>query len=153
MIQIFDLDDTVIDSTHRQLYDTVTGDLNIDNWLENCTPEKIAKDKLLPLAGFWHDLIKNTNDYIMVCTARFMQEADYVFLNDHGLFANKIFSRREAGPGISDAKLKVNQLRPFFNLKQFRDVEKIMYDDNFKVREAVRKIGITAIHPKELNAW
>ena len=49
MIKIFDLDGTVIDSTHRQTY-REDGTLSISNWRENNTPDLIAQDKLLPLA-------------------------------------------------------------------------------------------------------
>jgi hypothetical protein len=49
MIYIFDLDHTVIDSSHRQLT-RADGSLDLDHWIENCTREKIYQDKLLPLA-------------------------------------------------------------------------------------------------------
>ena len=49
---IFDLDHTVIDSSHRQAT-LPNGDLNLQHWRENATPEKIAQDSLLPLADEW----------------------------------------------------------------------------------------------------
>ncbi|MDG1859332.1 MAG: hypothetical protein P8I94_09525, partial [Emcibacteraceae bacterium] len=45
---IFDLDHTLIDSSHRQLTDA-NGSLDLTHWIENCTREKIMGDKLLPL--------------------------------------------------------------------------------------------------------
>ena len=50
MLYIFDLDHTVIDSSHRQLT-REDGSLDLDNWIENCTHEKIMQDRLLPLAS------------------------------------------------------------------------------------------------------
>jgi FMN phosphatase YigB (HAD superfamily) len=49
---IFDLDHTVIDSSHRQLT-KADGSLDLAHWIENNTPEKIAADTELPLANHW----------------------------------------------------------------------------------------------------
>ena len=52
MLFIFDLDGTTIDSSHRQ--NTLPdGSLNLDAWVRNNTPEKIARDSLLPMAESW----------------------------------------------------------------------------------------------------
>ena len=48
-ISIFDLDGTIIDSSHRQAT-LPDGTLNLAHWFENATPEKIFEDKVLPLA-------------------------------------------------------------------------------------------------------
>ena len=47
---IFDLDHTVIDSSHRQIT-KADGSLDLDNWIANCTREKIMADTFLPLAS------------------------------------------------------------------------------------------------------
>ena len=49
MLFIFDLDGTVIDSSHRALANA-DGSITLDFWRENSTAEMIAKDKLFPLA-------------------------------------------------------------------------------------------------------
>ena len=48
IIAIYDLDNTIIDSEHRQLSND-DGSINLEHWFENCTEEKINKDTLLPL--------------------------------------------------------------------------------------------------------
>jgi len=48
-ITIFDLDGTVLDSSHRQATKP-DGTLDLAKWFENATPEKIFQDKVLPLA-------------------------------------------------------------------------------------------------------
>ena len=150
-IQIFDLDGTVIDSSHRAIFDPITGNINLTDWIANCTEEKIMADSLMPLADFWHSLIANTDDYIMVCTARVLSEFDFNYLAKNGLKFNKLFSR-PIGCNTGDAELKVKQLNPFLSLKQFRSKEKIMYDDNASVRLAVSKIGINAVNPLTMVA-
>ena len=44
MIYIFDLDGTVIDSSHRQLA-LPNGDIDLTHWRENSTKEKISSYK------------------------------------------------------------------------------------------------------------
>ena len=53
---IFDLDHTLIDSSHRQLT-REDGSLDLTAWRENCTAEKISRDSLLPLANECRALI------------------------------------------------------------------------------------------------
>ena len=48
-ISIFDLDGTIIDSSHRQMVKS-DGTLDLAKWFENATAEKIFADKVLPLA-------------------------------------------------------------------------------------------------------
>ena len=60
MIYIFDLDGTVIDSSHRQLA-LPNGDIDLTHWKENSTKEKIFKDELLPLARYMKRAIANPN--------------------------------------------------------------------------------------------
>ena len=52
MRYIFDLDHTVIDSSHRQLT-KADGSLDLAHWITNNTREKIMADSLLPLATQW----------------------------------------------------------------------------------------------------
>ena len=80
---IYDLDHTVIDSTHRAAT-LPNGSLDLAHWREHSTPELIAKDKLLPLAGHWK-IQRARGAEIVVCTARVMGDADYQYLADHGL--------------------------------------------------------------------
>ena len=66
-ISIFDLDGTIIDSSHRQMVKS-DGTLDLAKWFENATAEKIFADKVLPLATQVRRRQK-AGDYVMVCTA------------------------------------------------------------------------------------
>lgn len=136
MIYVYDLDGTVIDSEHRKLA-KADGSLDLEHWLENNTPEKIALDKLLPLA----DDMRTRQGTIVICTARILQDADYEFLSRHGLRADYVLSRDE-GDMRPDEVLKLEKLSALlFELKRpFRDVE--MWDDNKKVVAVLQKAGI-----------
>ena len=154
MLFIFDLDGTVIDSSHRALANA-DGSINLDFWRENSTAEMIAKDKLLPLANGWRSIAGDSRHQIVVMTARVMGEADYDFLINNGLIADFIYSRPECVT-LADDILKRNFL---ISLK--RDIKKslawirshaIMLDDNANVRYTMRNELIKAYNPTQYNA-
>ena len=83
MLYIFDLDGTVIDSSHRQ--NTLPdGSLDLAHWIENNTPEKILADSLLPLAEKMRS-VRSVKDTVAVITARVIQDADLAFMSRNGL--------------------------------------------------------------------
>ena len=153
MLFIFDLDGTVIDSSHRALANA-DGSINLDHWRENSTAKMIAKDKLLLLAKGWKE-INRKHHTIVVMTARVMGMVDYTFLINNGLYADFIYSRPE-GITIADDILKRNFL---ISLK--RDIKKslawirshaVMFDDNANVRYTMRNELIKAYNPTQYNA-
>ena len=147
-ITIFDLDGTTIDSDHRQAT-LPNGNLDLKHWFENSTAEKIFDDKVLPLA----QEIRRRNkkgDYTIICTARNLQYADLEFMMENGLLADKVISRPK-GNMENDAKLKRKQLNSFLSLKQFKNANKVMFDDNSQVRSELRQIGISVLHPNKYN--
>ena len=147
-ITIFDLDGTVIDSSHRQAT-LPDGTLNLEHWFENATPEKIFKDKILPLAQQIRRRSK-AGDYTMICTARTLSDADLEFFHQEGLLVDKIISRKQ-GDNTPDGELKAKQLRSFFSLKQFKDLNKVMFDDAPSVRKSLRRLGISVIDPNKIQ--
>jgi len=147
-ITIFDLDGTVIDSSHRQAT-LPDGTLNLEHWFENATLEKIFKDKILPLAQQIRRRSK-AGDFTMICTARTLSDADLEFFHQEGLLVDKIISRKQ-GDNTPDGELKAKQLRSFFSLKQFKDLNKVMFDDAPSVRKSLRRLGISVIDPNKIQ--
>ena len=150
---IFDLDHTVIDSSHRQIT-KADGSLDLKNWIENCTQEKIMADKILPLADFWRTYAAARHE-IVVCTARVMGEYDHAFLANHGLQATAILSR-PMGCADADADLKENLLRDYAHntgrswARFSRNAA--IYDDNLSVLLRLESIGIAGYNALSLNA-
>jgi len=138
---IFDLDHTIIDSSHRQLT-RPDGTLDLDNWRENCTREKILADTLLPLADYWKGI---NNAEILVCTARVMSLYDYLFLARHNLRADCILSR-PADCTLGDVVLKEFLLREYAtttNRSWARFARgATIYDDNLDVLTHCETLGI-----------
>jgi len=150
---IFDLDHTVIDSSHRQIT-LADGSLDLNNWIENCTQEKIMADTLLPLAQHWRTF-QAAGAEIVVCTARCMGEHDHAFLANHDLKASAILSR-PFGCTDADADLKENLLRDYAHntdrswARFSRDA--VIYDDNLSVLLRLDSIGITGYNAISINS-
>jgi phosphoglycolate phosphatase-like HAD superfamily hydrolase len=148
---IFDLDGTVIDSSHRQ--NTLPdGSLDLANWIANNTPDMIARDSLLPLARIMSILSKTAT--IVVCTARAYQPADEAFLAANGLKYDAYLSRGAVGDMRPDAELKIDLLNDYFKKQGFLTVAEakpMMFDDNLKVIDAMTKLGVTCYNAVEAN--
>ena len=149
---IFDLDGTVIDSTHRQAT-KADGSLDLDHWFANNTAEKIMADSLLPLAKSLRAMIA-LGHKVIICTARAIQPADKIFLALNRLPYDALL-HREIGNMESDASLKIRLLETYFIAEGFNcaaDAKAIMFDDNLKVIDAMLSIGIHCYDATKVNA-
>ncbi len=89
-------------------------------------------------------------DFTIVCTARIMTFADFEFLMNEGINPNMILSRKD-GDMRPDGEMKLAKLKSLFNLKQFRDKNKIMFDDAASVRSTLRGLLDAVIDPLKIN--
>ena len=149
---IFDLDWTVIDSSHRQ------GDGSLDDWRRLNTVGNIMRDGLLPLAGKMQTAIQDGLD-VWVCTSRVMGKADFAFLRMQSLLPN-------GGPvihRISDADdrdcgaLKLANLRGMaagmgVSWARFAN-DSIMFDDSIVVQDTMRNAGLRVVDPVQYNQF
>ena len=150
---IYDLDHTVINSTHRAAT-LPDGSIDLDHWREHSTPELIAKDKLLPLAGHWKTQ-RARGCEIVVCTARVMGDADYQYLADHGLIWDGMICRTE-GDTSPDAIPKERGLREYaagLGISWARFCKfSVMLDDNKTVILHLTARGLRVYNSLEINA-
>ena len=149
---IFDLDHTVIDSSHRQAT-RPDGSLDLDHWRENSTPAMIEADSLLPLANEWRKAHRKGAS-IVVCTARVMGAADYAYLATRGLFADCIISRQD-GDRTADDLLKLRALKRYAasqgeSWARFTRTS-MMFDDNQNVINTLANHGLTVHNAISLN--
>lgn len=128
-IDVFDCDGVLLDSTHR--YRTMpSGDrIDLDYWRENCTPEKIWQDSILPMARFYGECLASVERYAIIATARVCQQADFDSINFKIGKPQKMIWRRE-GDTQSGVTLKLAELKPLLNLKQFQNAIVTIYEDN-----------------------
>ena len=147
---IFDLDATVIDSSHRQIT-LPDGSLDLRAWKKNSTYDKVMRDRLLPLAKHWERIQEKKNVFIAVLTARVMADADYDYLRFKRLKADQIMSRAffDHRP---DHIMKRQKILTFLfdkNIKNWSDVT--FYDDNKNVLEMLLDLGINAKDSIKIN--
>ena len=146
MRYIFDLDGTVIDSSHR------LGD-SLDDWRRMNTPANVAKDSPLPLLDQMRDAIADDLD-VIVCTSRVMAGRDFRWLDDHGIRGVTILCR-----DVDD-----DRLCGFFKLHLLKDYADsigytwarfcqtcIMFDDSIDVQNTLRSVGLRVIDPVNYN--
>ena len=126
-VKIYDMDGTIVCSLHR--YRTMPCGTKIDlaYWREN--EPKAYEDSLLPLAEQYKADLLDPNTYVIIATARVLRDADMRFINDKLGKPNYIISRKD-GDSISGGLLKINGLKKFFNLKNFKNASWTFYEDN-----------------------
>ena len=131
-IAIYDMDGTIVDSTHR--YRAVNNKIDLDYWRAN--EYRAMDDSLLPLAEQYKRDLQDANCYVIIATARVMHEPDYQFVREILGEPDYLISRKD-GDTISGGILKIRGLQKFFNLKNFRNAAAVFYEDNTAYLKAV----------------
>ena len=147
-ISVWDLDGTVINSNHRHAT-KADGSLDLEHWIENNTPQKIARDTLLPLIHTMR-VEAQLGKFVVICTARVLARADYIFLRNNKVPFDYVLSRPR-GDATGDAELKVRGMSRLLS-KLRRDWSHCeMWDDNTSVIEVMRSLGVKVNDAKTLN--
>ncbi len=135
-VAIYDMDGTIVDSSHR--YRTIIDEngerIDLDFWREN--EYRAMDDKLLPMADQYKNDLADPNCYVIIATARIMHEPDWQFVKEI-LGEPDYFISRKDGDSQSGKTLKINGLARFFNLLNFKDAEFVFYEDNISYLKAV----------------
>ena len=150
-IVVFDLDETIINSAHRTP-NRADGTLDLTRYLEMKNRDSIMKDSLLPLADVFKSLDRKEN-YVVICTARAMDQNDFDFLEINGLTAHSVMCRPLDGSenSIPDADLKARKISRLRNLRQFRNLPVVMFDDAKPVIAKMRSIGVACLNAIKVN--
>ena len=138
-VYIYDLDGTVIDSSHRRKFDT-EGNLRLSYWKSHNTRKDVFGDSLLPLAK--HMKKNMIGNIVLICTAREISQNDLDFLENNGLRYDHIISRPK-GINTADHILKYYQLKKFLKENPYLNQKrKIMYDDCIENLQEISKLKI-----------
>lgn len=138
---VFDLDHTVIDSSHRQSFDA-NGKLDLAHWKANCTADNIAKDTLLPLANYMKAMYE-TGETITICTARVLSVHDLQYLQQNGLKYHHLLSRPEDNC-MPDDVLKYTLLKSKFGI-DFPMLISAFFDDNKNVIKSMQECNVRMV--------
>ena len=143
---IFDLDGTVIDSTHRQ------GD-TLDDWQRMNTARNVALDSPLPLLDQMRDAIADDLD-VIICTSRVMHGRDFRWLDDHGIRGIDVLCRAPSDNrtcGFFKLQLLHNYARSIgYTWARFAQTS-LMFDDDKGVQDTLRSVGLRVIDPVNYN--
>jgi beta-phosphoglucomutase-like phosphatase (HAD superfamily) len=135
-VAIYDMDGTIVDSSHR--YRTIVDEngerIDLDYWREN--EYRAMDDKLLPMAEQYKKDLADPHCYVIIATARVMHEPDWQFVREILGMPDYFISRKD-GDTQSGKTLKINGLARFFNLLNFKDAEFVFYEDNISYLKAV----------------
>lgn len=143
---IFDLDGTVIDSSHR------LGD-SLDDWRRLNTADNIAADSCLPLFDQMLDAINDNLD-VIICTSRVMGKYDFQWLQANGVDGVTILCRANGDDrhcGFFKLALLHDYARSLgMTWARFRRTS-IMFDDSGEVQNTLRSAGLRVIDPVNYN--
>lgn len=135
-VSIYDMDGTIVDSSHR--YRTIVDEtgtrIDLDYWRQN--EYRASDDSLLPLHRQYLADIADPHCYVIIATARVMNQPDWDFVESK-LGLPDYFISRPKDSTVSGRVLKINGLAKFFNLLNFRDAEFVFYEDNIDYLKAV----------------
>ena len=145
-IFLFDLDETVIDSSHRQ-------GATLDDWRRMNTPLNIARDSMLPLASTMIRAIADGLD-VGICTSRVLGKADTAWLDLHDMLPRFTLSRsiNDNRPAGEFKLAKMAQLAVARRVS-FDEIRRrvILWDDNTDVQLTLRNAGFRVIDPVQYN--
>lgn len=134
-IHIYDLDGTVIDSSHR--YRTIkdaNGNTKIDlkYWRDHDNDEYIRYDSLLPLAEQYKRDLHSDDTYVIIATTRACtrDDANYKYIRDRLGLPHHFIHRRGIDDKRRGSDVKIKGLNRILNLKQFRNATKVFFEDN-----------------------
>lgn len=135
-VAIYDMDGTIVDSSHRYRTMTVNGVEKIDLEYWRANEYRAMEDGLLPLAEQYRLDIADPKVFVIIATARIIRERDMQFIREILGMPDHIISRG-VGDNRSGATLKIKGLQRFFNLKQFKLADAVFYEDNVQYLKAV----------------
>lgn len=138
-IDVFDCDGVLVDSSHRYR-NLPNGSIDLDYWIANNTPQKVARDSLLPHAAEYRASLADATRYTVIATARACQQHDFDFFRRVLGFPQKLIYRvLPRHNGTRDYELKARGLRSLLNLRQFAGKPVTVWEDNpvtiMKLRE------------------
>lgn len=150
---IYDMDGTIVCSMHRYRSMIASGKITIDfpYWIQN--QHKAMADSLLPLASQYKKDISDSSVFVIIATARVLNEPDQDFIAQKLGNPDAIVSRKD-GDSSSGAMLKINGLKSVFNIASLWDTEKRFWEDNLHYLTSVcSALGIRGHYVKSQQGW
>jgi hydroxymethylpyrimidine pyrophosphatase-like HAD family hydrolase len=143
-IAIYDMDGTIVDSTHRYRVNS-ENKIDLQYWRDN--QHKAMGDSLLPLAIQYKKDLNDPETYVIIATARVLNKPDMQFIDEILGKPDHIISRKSNDDTRSGKTLKIGGLTKFFNLVNFKNAVAVFYEDNVEYLKAVcDRFTITGVY-------
>ncbi len=128
-LHVFDMDGTIVDSSHRYRTQPCGTKIDLQYWIDNeC---RTCEDTLLPQIEMYRELLADPTAYVVIATARIWCEQTEQFVSMHDIEPDLKIARRDRNDQRGGAALKITGLKRLLNLKQFQNVDEIhVYEDN-----------------------
>jgi hypothetical protein len=145
-LHVYDLDGVLVDSSHRVRY-LANGKLDFDFWMSSFTPENVERDILLPHSWQYVDDILNPYCYVVLCSVRHNAAINVNQINDRIGSPDKLLLVGESIPPFVAAHLlKRRALQRIFNLRQFANLPRVLWEDNASTIDALRDMFTRTIY-------
>jgi hypothetical protein len=146
LVVAWDLDFTLIDSSHR-IKLKENGDIDLEDWYKTSNDkEMVFKDILLPLSELFYEFQKTGFTQICV-TARKMTQTDFDYLKSNGLKFDAVLHR--ANSLELDEVLKNKKLKEF--LEKEGRIPFMAFDDKNENLEVFDKYGFRTFNAIYMN--
>jgi len=132
-IKIYDLDGTLIDSSHR--YRTKNGAIDLQHWRENDTRKNVLEnDTFLDLYEWLKVDLKRNDTFVIFATARACTYNDhnYEFLKNNDIVPDMFIHRMGDTDTRGGAALKIEAIKPLLKLPKFKNATKHVFEDNIQ---------------------
>jgi hypothetical protein len=141
-IHVYDLDGTVIDSSHR--YQSLpNGNVDLDHWIEN--HHRLWDDRLLPLADQYKADIADPTVYVVICTLRTPHWSDLRYIATRlGMPDHLIMNSKNESENLRGFKRR--HLARLFNLRQFANLPRFFWEDSLSYVETCRDLFTRVYH-------
>jgi hypothetical protein len=131
-IHIYDIDGTLISSSHRYKTAECGNRIDLSHWRKHDNANHIYKDSALPhMAQYKQDLL-NPEIYVILATARACTpgDANYKYIARRMGNPNKFVHRQGIEDTRGGAELKISAIKPLLNLRQFKGAAVHIWEDN-----------------------
>jgi len=121
-IKIYDLDGTLIDSSHR--YRAINGRIDLEHWRANDTRKNVLEN----------DSFLDLYEWLKVDTARACTYNDhnYEFLKNNNIVPDMFIHREGETDTRGGAVLKIEAIKPLLKLKKFENATIHIFEDNIQ---------------------
>lgn len=131
-IHIYDMDGTIVSSSHRYQTMPCNTRIDLDHWISKDNEREIHKDSLLPHAAQYKADLLNPEIYVIIATARSCMEGDanYKFIKRRLGNPDKFVHRQGRDDFRGGSQLKIQAIKPLLNLRQFKNAAVHIWEDN-----------------------